>query len=129
MRPLAYSLMIVASLLFQRGPAAKLFPIPENMEYEFSGAKLSPAEVKLLEKAFSADFANQDFCDKEPPLSELSTANVSLGRLRSGIIVKVNDSCICGTGGCPMFVYVREKVNIGPSPRVLVGPLVSYTSR
>lgn len=109
MRPFPYSLMIVACLLFQRPPAAKLFPIPENMEYEFPGVKLSSAETKLLDKALSADFANQDFCDKESPLPELSSAHVSLGRLGSGIIVKVNDPCICGTGGCPMFVYVREK--------------------
>lgn len=101
--------MIVAYLLFQRPPTAKLFPIPENMEYEFPGVKLSPAEAKLLEKAFSADFAKHDFCDKKLALTELAIANVSLGKLGNGIIGKVNDSCICGTGGCPMFVYVREK--------------------
>ena len=109
MRPPFCALLIPACLLFQDPPATKLFPIPENMQYEFPGVKLTPREAKLLEKAFSSDLAKLEPCDKKPLSEQFATAEVSLEKLGRGIVVKLNDSCLCGTGGCPINVYIREK--------------------
>jgi len=110
MRSLSYLLLIVACLFPQRPPTRKLFPIPEDMEYEFRGVKLADTEAKLLMKAFEADFANEDGCDDNKLVSERAgMAGISLGKLGNGVVVKRNDVCLCGTGGCPLYAYVREK--------------------
>jgi hypothetical protein len=113
MRPLFCALLFPLCLFLQSAPAPKLFPIPENMQYEFPGVRLSETDAKLLEKAFAADIAKEDDCDDERPVrNRIVTARLSLGKLGNGIIAKVNEVkkfCFCGTGGCPMFVYVREK--------------------
>lgn len=110
MRPLFCFLLIPVCLWFQGPPESKLFPIPENMQYEFPGVKLSEADAKLLEKAFSADIAKDDWCVKKAPLKEFPMAPVPLGKLGSGLLVKGNPDCLCGGAGqCAMFVYVREQ--------------------
>lgn len=110
MRPLLCAVSIFVGLFFQSIPPAKLFPIPENMQYEFPGVKLSPTETKLLDRAFGADLAKQDWCEKKAPLGEFPMANISLGKLGGGAIVKGNADCLCGaTGQCEIFVYIREK--------------------
>ena len=115
MRLLPYHLLIAVCLFFQQSPEAKLFPLPADMEYTFPGAKLNDSDAKLLEKAFAADFAKQDYCDKKPALGQLATADISLGKLGSGVIVKGNDICLCGgTGQCAMYFYVREENGYRP---------------
>jgi hypothetical protein len=110
MRPLLCALLSSICLLFQGNPGAEPFPIPQDMKFTFPGVSLSPSEAKLLEKAVSADLAEQDACDKKSPsFAQLATAKLSLGKLGDGIIVKAADTCLCGTGGCPIFVYVREE--------------------
>jgi hypothetical protein len=110
MRPLLCALLSSICLLFQSNPGAELFLIPQNMKFTFPGVNLSPSEAKLLEKAVSADLAGQDACDKKKlSFAQLATAKLSLGKLGDGIIVKADDTCLCGTGGCPIFVYIREE--------------------
>lgn len=108
MRFLRHSLIIFACFLSQKPPAAKLFPIPENMDYEFPGVKLTTTDAKLLRRAFEADFRKADWGERQPP-EKLAMTSISLGKLGYGLILKVNDNVVCGTGGCPLYVYVRKK--------------------
>lgn len=110
MRSPLCALLSSICLLFQSNPRAELFPVPQDMKFTFPGVNLSPSEAKLLEKAVSGDLAKQDACDKKrPSFAQHATAKLSLGKLGNGIIVKAEDTCLCGTGGCPIFVYVREE--------------------
>jgi hypothetical protein len=108
MRLLPCSLLIIIFLFTQHAAAPKLFPIPENMRYEFRGARLADMDAKLLKRSFMADL--EDDCEDEKPWPDLvAMADISLGKLGRGVVLKVNSLCLCGTGGCPIYVYVREK--------------------
>ena len=104
-----FSLPLTLGLLFQVTPAPKLFPIPESMEHEFPGVQLSETNGRRLQMTFGADW-KEDFFDAKKLVSErIEMASLSLGKLGSGVILKVNDEILCGTGGCPLYAYIREK--------------------
>ena len=46
---------------------------------------------------------------KKYSFSQVDSAEISLGTLGNGVIVIMSGSAFCGTGGCPIYVYVREK--------------------
>jgi hypothetical protein len=89
------------------------FPIPADMREEWPGANLNEAEKGLLQRAMAADLRNQGDEDpdsgKKYSFSSIDTAEVALGKLGKGVIVKMSGSFLCGTGGCPIYVYVRER--------------------
>lgn len=110
MRLRSYSWAVALAVFFQGAPAPKLFPIPGHMEFAFPGVNLSETNGKLLQTAFGADW-KEDYLDAKKLASErIAMAGIALGKLGSGIVLKVNDEVLCGTGGCPLYVYVREKV-------------------
>ena len=109
MRPLSYLLLLALSFLFQGAPAPKLFPIPDHMEFAFAGVTLSETNSKLLQTAFGADWQEDYFDAKKLASEQVAMADISLGRLGNGVILKVNDEVLCGSGGCPLYAYVREK--------------------
>lgn len=89
------------------------FPVPADMREEWPGANLNEAEKGLLQRSMAAEIRNQGDEDpdsgKKYSFSSIDTADVALGKLGKGVIVKMSGSFFCGTGGCPIYVYVREK--------------------
>jgi hypothetical protein len=75
------------------------------MHETWSGAKLSEADKQLLQKAVNADLRALP----EESQSTVDTAEIALGPLGKGVIVLLSRSSLCGTGGCPIYAYVREK--------------------
>ena len=75
------------------------------MHETWSGAKLSEADKQLLQKAVNADLRDL----QEQSQSAVDTAEIALGTLGKGVIVQLSHSSFCGTGGCPIYAYVREK--------------------
>jgi hypothetical protein len=105
MRPFACAILLPL-LLFALAPqSAATFPIPAHMHETWSGAKLSEADKQLLQKALNADLRVL----QEEPQSTVDTAEIALGPLGKGVIVLLSRSLFCGTGGCPIYAYVREK--------------------
>jgi hypothetical protein len=87
--------------------SAETFPIPAEMRETWPGAKLDEADNQLLQRAVNADLHFRDL--KEKPRYALDTADVALGTLGKAIIVSISSPILCGTGGCPIYAYVREK--------------------
>jgi hypothetical protein len=85
--------------------SASTFPIPTDMHETWSGAKLSEADKRLLQRAVNADLRDL----QEKSQSTVDTAQIALGPLGKGVIVQLSRSSLCGTGGCPIYAYVREK--------------------
>jgi hypothetical protein len=75
------------------------------MHETWSGAKLSEADKQLLQRTVNADLRDL----QEESQSTVDTADIALGTLGKGVIVLMSRSFLCGTGGCPIYVYVREK--------------------
>jgi hypothetical protein len=85
---------------FRTGTAvAATFPIPADMHETWSGAKLSEAGKQLLQKAVNADLRDL----QEESESTVDTAEIALGPLGKGVIVRLSRSVFCGTGGCPIY--------------------------
>jgi len=98
--------ILLPLLLFALAPeSAATFPIPADMHDTWSGAKLSEAGKQLLQKAVNADLPDL----QEESESTVDTAEIALGPLGKGVIVRLSRSVFCGTGGCPIYAYVREK--------------------
>jgi hypothetical protein len=88
------------------------FPIPSNMHETWPGAKLNDADKQLLQQAVDADFrklSEEADPGKNFEGAKFQSADISLGTLGSGVIVSISDPVICGTGGCPIYAYLREK--------------------
>jgi len=87
------------------------FPIPSDMHEIWPGAKLADAERQSLQKAMAADLdAQQDISQrgKKYTFASADTAEVALGSLGHAVLVLMSNSLSCGTGGCPIYVYVRN---------------------
>jgi hypothetical protein len=98
--------ILLPLLSFALAPqSAATFPIPADMRETWSGAKLSEADKQLLQKAVNTDLRDL----QEESQSTVDTAEIALGPLGKGVIVLLSRSPICGTGGCPIYAYVREK--------------------
>ena len=104
MRPFACAILLPLLLLALAPQSASTFPIPADMHETWSGAKLSEADKQLLQKAVNADLR-----DLQESQSTVDTAEIALGPLGKGVIVLLSRSFLCGTGGCPIYAYVREK--------------------
>lgn len=39
----------------------------------------------------------------------MDSADLDLGSLGKGVLVTLSESVLCGTGGCPIYAYVREE--------------------
>jgi hypothetical protein len=75
------------------------------MHETWSGAKLSRADKQLLQNAVNADLRDL----QEEFESTVDTAKIALGSPGKGVLVRLSSSFLCGTGGCPICAYVREK--------------------
>jgi hypothetical protein len=115
MRLFACAILPPLLLLALAPQSAGTFPIPGDMHETWPGAKLSEADKQLLQKALNADLRDL----KEESQSSVDTAEIALGRLGKGVIVLLSRSFVCGTGGCPIYAYVREKAGY----RKVVGSL------
>ena len=104
-------LVLSPPAIAQQPPPA--FPIPADMHEDWPGANLNKAEKGLLQRAMAVEIRNQGDEDpdsgKKYSFSSIDTADVALGKLGKGVIGKMSGSFFCGTGGCPIYVYVREK--------------------
>ncbi len=86
------------------------FPIPQMQEI-WPGAQLNPVQRKLLRNAMAPMLAGQIDSESGSTYSfeRVVTADVDLGALGKGVIAMMYMSRQCGTGGCPIYVYVRQK--------------------
>jgi len=106
----ATSLSLLLFTPVPQSPAA--FPIPEDMHETWLGAKLNDVDKRLLQKAVNADLRDLDEESQSGTKSAFNTVNmadIALGTLGNGVIVLMSGSFFCGTGGCPIYAYVREK--------------------
>jgi hypothetical protein len=83
------------------------------MQEIWPGAKLNDADTRLLRKAMAPDLSEQS--DESQPnnkytFDKVDSAVIDLGTVGKGVIVLMSGSTMCGTGGCPICIYVREKV-------------------
>lgn len=105
--------IVSLSLLLSRFPTqSSTFPIPADMHETWPGAKLTGAEKLLLQKAVDADLRKLrgETQSVEKSMSEkFDSADVALGTLGNGVIVSISDPVLCGTGGCLIYAYLREK--------------------
>lgn len=103
--------LFVGNLSAMSQQAAKVFPIPAMQEV-WPGAKLNETNRRLLWRAINADLRELEKISssgKKSSLDDVDTADISLGNLGQGVIVEISHSELCGTGGCPIYAYVREK--------------------
>ena len=99
--------ILLPLLLFPPAPqSVATFPIPADMRETWPGAKVSEADKPLLQKAVNAGL--RDLHEESQSPVDFDSAEIALGPLGKGIIVLLS-SPYCGTGGCPIFAYVREK--------------------
>jgi hypothetical protein len=105
MRLFACAILLPVLLLAPAARSAATFAIPADMHETWSGAKLGEAEKQLLQKAVNADLRDL----QQESQSTVDTAEIALGPLGKGVIVLLSRSIFCGTGGCPIYAYVREK--------------------
>jgi hypothetical protein len=110
--------MIVAATFLTLGvftlpqQSTQTFPIPTDMRQDWPGAKLNNAKMKLLKKAVNPDLAslNQGTAPEEIlTFDRVDTAEIALGTLGDAVVAIFSHSISCGTGGCPIYVYAREK--------------------
>jgi hypothetical protein len=105
MRLLACAILL-RLLLFALAPqSATTFPIPADMHETWPGVKLSEADKRLLQKAVNADL--RVLQEESQPTAD--TAQIALGPLGKSVIIQLSRSSLCGSGGCPIYAYVREK--------------------
>jgi hypothetical protein len=98
--------ILLPPLLFALAPqSTATFPIPADMHEAWPGAKLSGADKQLLRKAVTSDLRDL----QEESQSTVDTAEIALGPLGKGVLVLLSGPLFCGTGGCPIYAYVREK--------------------
>jgi len=117
-----FSVLVFASA--PRPPAT--FPIPKDMQETWPGAKLTDAEKLLLREAVESDLRRlhrdlQD--DQRLKVETMDSADLDLGSLGKGVVVMLSESVLCGTGGCPIYAYVREK----DAYRKVLGPKKGWT--
>jgi hypothetical protein len=105
MRLFACAILLPLFPLALAPQSAATFPIPADMHETWSGAKLSETDKQLLQRAVNADLRDL----QEESQSSFHTAEIGLGPLGKGVIVQLSRSFFCGTGGCPIYTYVREK--------------------
>jgi hypothetical protein len=82
------------------------------MHETWPGAKLTDADKQLLEKAVGPELRDEDEDSRSGEkysFDSLDTTDIALGTLGKGVMVLMSGSSLCGTGGCPIYVYVSEK--------------------
>ena len=88
----------------------KLFPIPAEMHEIWPGATLTIPEKKLLEKALEPALQKTEkFCEKKTAFESIDSATISLGKLGTGVIILVSESCMCGSANCPIYLYAHAQ--------------------
>src|SRR5450755_1752650 len=98
---------VLLQLLLFPPKSVATFPIPANMRETWPGAKLSEADKPLLQKAVNASL--RDLHEESQSPVDFDSAEIALGPLGKAVIVLLSSRLYCGTGGCPIFAYVREK--------------------
>jgi hypothetical protein len=94
-------------LLAQLSQPPRTFPIPANMRETWPGAKLSEADNQALQNVVRAEpFVRET---KQQSEFTLNTADIALGTLGNAVIATPTSPILCGTGGCPIYIYVRER--------------------
>ena len=112
MRFVTGSLLLSLFLLTPVPQSPATFPMPEDMQEIWPGAKLSDADTQLLRKAVELDLRDLDeeaVAEKKTTFDSVDTADLPLGKLGKGVLVLMSGSPMCGNGGCPIYAYVREK--------------------
>jgi hypothetical protein len=94
-------------LIAQLSQPPHTFPIPADMRETWPGAKLSETENKALRKIVKAEQYVRE--TKQESEFTLNTADVELGALGEAVIATPTNPILCGTGGCPIYIYVRER--------------------
>lgn len=112
MRVLVCAFLLPLLLFAQTPQSPATFPIPKGMQGIWPGAKLTDADKLLLRKAVETDLQEFDRDlpeDQRPKFESADTADLDLGSLGNGVLVTLSESVLCGTGGCPIYAYAREK--------------------
>jgi len=122
-----FSVFAILVTLFAQVPQTPAtFPIPKDMHEIWPGAKLSDTDKQLLRKAVNADLRlfNEQY-QSAYTFESVDTADIDLGTLGKGVIVVLSESPECGTGGCPIYAYVREEARyrrvLGAKPSFALG--------
>ena len=103
--------LLLLSCLFAAGPQpTSTFPIPRDIEETWPGAKLNDAENQLPERAVPSDLRDLERdCSQKTASASVDSADLNLGKLGQGVLVRMCGSCACGvTGNCPIYAYFRE---------------------
>jgi hypothetical protein len=101
------SVLLRLLLIAQLSQPAQTFPIPENMRETWPGAKLSETENRALQKTVKAEQYVRE--TKQESEFTLNTADIALGALGKAVIASPTSPILCGTGGCPIYIYVRDR--------------------
>jgi hypothetical protein len=110
MRTFACLVFVSLSAFSQSSRPLKLFPIPADMHEIWPGAALTIPEKKLLQKALEPVLqSNERYCEKKSAFESIDSASISLGKLGTGVIILVPESCVCGDANCPIYLYARAK--------------------
>lgn len=112
MRVFSGVIFISLGLLSLTRQSREVFPIPVGMQEVWPGVKLSGSDKQLLQKAMEPDLralGDEPQSNKKFTVNHVDYAEIALGRLGKGVIISVSDSVVCGTGGCPIYAYVREQ--------------------
>jgi hypothetical protein len=101
-------LLLVSFASAQSESAPILFPAPSPSKWMSFTGNLSGAPQSLL-TAIGKDLAKLS-CDHAPDMDDVNIADLNLGKLGKGVIVRFHGECGCGaTGNCTICAYVREK--------------------
>lgn len=112
MRTLVCAFLLPLFLFEQTPQSPATFPMPKDMQEIWPGAKLTDADKLLLREAVESDLRrlNRDLQgDQTLKFESIDSADLDLGSLGRGVLVTFSESVLCGTGGCPIYAYVREK--------------------
>lgn len=112
MRLLVCSLLLPLLLLVPASQSPATFSIPADMHETWPGAKLNDVDSQLLRKAVESDLRrlNSDLQDDQRlKFESIDSADLDLGSLGKGVLVTLSESVLCGTGGCPIYAYIREE--------------------
>src|SRR5580692_10550258 len=100
-------LLLVSFASAQSGPAPILFPAPPASKWASFTGNLGGAP-QPLRAVIGKDLAKLS-CDHAPEMDDVNIANLNLGKLGKGVIVRFHGACVCGaTGNCAIYAYATS---------------------
>jgi hypothetical protein len=106
-----FFLFAISPLLAEAGSEAASFPLPKRIVP--LSASVTPHEYAEIEAAIKKEMSKPQVTKELQrgaglgPLNQIIVARVPLGTLGDGMMVNFRHSPSCGTGGCPMWLFLR----------------------